>query len=334
MSNGISLIAVQKAFGTEEQCIAYLKAVRWADGPVTCLECGKSNVSEFITNETSRERFSKRLKKTVEVRVPARHLFQCKDCKYQFSATTGTIFDKSHIPLSKWFQATALIVNAKKSLSAMQMERDLGVTYRTAWFLNHRIREAMQSKGGLFGGEVELDATYHGGRYDVRRHRARRDKQAIMGVVQRGIEEGPSQVKAFLVPGETAPVVKQALNEHVSFDAKLYSDEHGAYRHLAKSGRHHEIVIHSVGEYVRGRAHTNTVENFWSLFKRGVIGSFHFVSVRHLQRYLNEFQFRFNNRQTEDLFGLVITNLAMGTALRYKVLTAKPDSDNARPSQI
>ncbi len=323
MNNGMSLIAVQKAFGTEEQCISYLKAARWADGPVKCLQCGKDDVSEFITNETTRERFSKRLKKTVEVRVPARHLFQCKDCGYQFSATTGTIFDKSHVPLSKWFQATALIVNAKKSLSAMQMERDLGVSYRTAWFLNHRIREAMQADGGIFGGEVELDATFHGGRYDPRRHRARRDKQAIMGVVQRGIENRPSQVKAFLVPGETKPVVRKTVDEHVSFDAKVYSDEHGAYRHLRKAGMRHEIVIHSMGEYVRGRAHTNTVENFWSLFKRGVIGSFHFVSVKHLQRYLNEFQFRFNNRETEDLFGLIITNLALGTALRYKALTAK-----------
>ncbi len=328
MNNGMSLIAVQKAFGTEEQCIAYLKAARWGDGPVTCLKCGKNNVSEFITNETTRERFSKRLNKIVEVRVPSRHLFQCKDCKCQFSATTGTIFDSTHIPLTKWFQATALIVNAKKSISALQMQRDLEVAYRTAWFLNHRIREAMESPGGLFGGEVELDATYHGGRYDVRRHRERRDKQAIMGLVQRGIEAGPSQVKAFLVPGETAPVVKKALNEHVSFDAKLYSDEHGAYRHLAKSGRRHEIVIHSTGEYVRGRAHTNSVENFWSLFKRGVIGSFHFVSVKHLQRYLNEFQYRFNNRQTEDLFGLIIVNLAMGSPLRYKVLTGGKASDS------
>jgi transposase-like protein len=321
MSNGMSLIAVQKAFGTEEQCIAYLKAARWPDGVVKCLKCDAANISEFITNETTRERFSKRLNKTVEVRVPGRHLFQCKDCKYQFSATTGTIFDKSHIPLTKWFQATALIVNAKKSLSAMQMERDLGVSYRTAWFLDHRIREAMKSEGGLFRGEVELDATFHGGKFDYRRQRARYDKQAVMGVLQRGIEEGPSQVRAFVVPGETAPVVDKALRDHVSFSAQLYSDEGGAYRGLRKHGRRHEIVIHSKGEYVRGRAHTNSVENFWSLFKRGVIGSFHFVSVKHLQRYLNEFQFRFNNRATEDLFGLIITNLALGTALRYKALT-------------
>jgi transposase-like protein len=322
MSNGISLIAVQKAFGTEEQCIAYLKAARWSDGVIRCLKCDSDKVSEFITNETTRERFSKRQNATVEVRVPARHLFQCKDCKFQFSATTGTIFDKSHIPLTKWFQATALIVNAKKSLSAMQMERDLGVTYRTAWFLNHRIRESMQSEGGSrFRGEVELDATFHGGKYDYRRQRARYDKQAVLGILQRGIDEGPSQVRAFVVPGETAPVVEGALRQHVSFSAQLYSDEGGAYRGLRKRGRRHEIVIHSKGEYVRGRAHTNSVENFWSLFKRGVIGSFHFISVKHLQRYLNEFQFRFNNRATEDLFGLIITNLAMGTALRYKTLT-------------
>jgi len=331
MSNGKSLIAVQSEFGTEESCIAYLKAARWPEG-VRCLDCGSANVSEFVTNETARERYSKSLKQTVEVRVPARHLFQCRDCKYQFSATTGTIFDKSHIPLTKWFQATALIVNAKKSLSALQMQRDLAVAYRTAWFLNHRIREAMQRPGGLLGGEVEVDATYHGGKFDYRRLRSRYDKQAVMGIMQRAIEEGPSQVRAFLVPGETAMVVKRAVRNHVSFDAQLYSDEHAAYRHLRKSGRKHEIVIHSVGEYVRGRAHTNNVENFWSLFKRGVIGSFHSVSVKHLQRYLNEFQFRFNNRHAEDLFGMIITNLALGTALRYKALTASVDMAPGDPS--
>ena len=219
MSNGINLIAVQKAFGTVESCIAYLKAARWPDGVVRCLKCDGDKVSEFKTNETTRERYSKKLKQTVEVRVPARYLMQCKECGYQFSATTGTIFDKSHVPLTKWFQAVALIVNAKKSLSAKQMERDLGVSYRTAWFLDHRIREAMQSDGGLFSGEVELDATFHGGRYDARRHRERLDKQAIMGVVQRGTEDKPSQVRAFLVPGETAPVVKSALRDYVSFNA-------------------------------------------------------------------------------------------------------------------
>lgn len=199
----MSVIAVHKAFGTEEACIAYLKATRWPDGP-RCLHCGSDQVSEFITNETTREITDEHGNVIEEKRVPARHLFQCRveGCRFQFSATTGTIFDKSHLPLSTWFQAVAILVNAKKSVSAKQMERDLGVNYRTAWFLNHRIREAMQSEQGVFGGVAEVDVTYHGGRYDKRRKRAAYDKQAVAGIVQRPNEAGHSKVKAFPVQKE------------------------------------------------------------------------------------------------------------------------------------
>jgi transposase-like protein len=323
-TDGISLIEVFKAFGTAEACLAYLEAARWPEG-VRCLTCGSAKVSKFVTNETVRETTDEHGNVINTARVPARHLYQCNEesCRFQFSATSGTIFDKSHLPLSTWFQAVAIIVNAKKSVSAKQMQRDLGVNYRTAWFLNHRIREAMQGELGLFGGTVEVDTTHQGGRYDERRKRAKFGKQTVAGVIQRKTGTEPSKVKAFPVEREILPVMAGVIRDHIALDAMIYTDEHGAYRNLDNRGRKHESVRHSTKEYVRGDVHTNSIENFWSLFKRGVIGSFHQVSVKHLHRYLNEFSFRFNNRETEDLFGLIVTNLVIGTALRYNALIGK-----------
>lgn len=320
---GQSLIATAKHFGTEEQCLAYLEAMRWPEG-LKCLACDSDKVSKIITNETTRER-KNRKGLIVEVRVPARRLYQCNNegCRYQYSATTGTIFDKSHLPLAKWFLAVALIANAKKGISAKQMQRDLECSYPTAWFLEHRIREAMQSDEGLFGGTVEVDATFHGGRYDYRRKRAAYGKQAVAGVMQRGSEHGHSKVKAFPVEREIVTVMHAVIRENVATDAKVMTDEHGAYASLSKHGWEHDIVCHSKDEWVRGNVHTQGIESFWSLFKRGVIGSFHSVSVKHLHRYLNEFSFRFNQRESEDLFALIIMNLAIGNALRYKALIGK-----------
>ena len=225
--NGISLIAVYKAFGTTEACLAYLEAARWPEG-VRCVVCGGKEVSKFVTNETTREITDENGSVIKTARVPARHLYQCNQetCRFQFSATAGTIFDKSHLPLPVWVQAVALIVNAKKSVSAKQMQRDLGVNYRTAWHLNHRIREAMQSEGGLFNGTVEMDATYVGGKWDKRRKRAHYDKtQAVSGVLQRRNETLPSQVKAFPIPTEIKPVVLGIIREHVSVEAMIMTDE-------------------------------------------------------------------------------------------------------------
>jgi hypothetical protein len=191
--HSLSLIEVEKAFGTDEQCLGYVAAMRWPEG-VRCLKCNSDKVSPFKTNETTRER--KNRKGVIkEVRVPARHLYQCNNegCRHQFSAIAGTIFTDTHLPLATWFKAVALIANAKKSISAKQMERDLGVNYRTAWHLDMRIREAMQSDQGLFGGTVEVDATFHGGAYDKRRKRAAYDKQAVAGVIQRPNESGHSK---------------------------------------------------------------------------------------------------------------------------------------------
>ena len=164
----------------------------------------------------------------------------------------------------------------------------------------------MQSEDGLFGGTVEVDATFHGGRYDKRRKRTAYDKQAVAGVIQRKNESGHSKVKAFPVRREIAKVMTGFIRDNVAIDAEIMTDEHGAYVALNKHGWQHQIVSHSKDEWVRGSVHTQGIESFWSLFKRGVVGSFHQVSVKHLHRYLNEFSFRFNNREAEDLFAMII----------------------------
>jgi hypothetical protein len=319
--HGPSLIEVEKAFGTEEQCLAYAAAARWPNG-VRCLKCGSDKIAPFTTNETTRERTNKK-GEVREVTVPARHLYQCNNegCRHQFSAIAGTIFSDTHLPLSTWFKAIALLANAKKSISALQMQRDLGVNYRTAWHLNHRIREAMQSEEGLFGGTVEVDATFHGGRYDPRRKRAPYDKQAVAGLMQRANQEGHSKVKAFPVAKEIATVMVSAIRENVAIDAKVMTDEHAAYMKLNSHGWKHDIVSHSKEEWTRGAVHTQGIENFWSLFKRQIVGQHHWVSVKHLHRYLDECSFKFNNREAESIFGLIVLNLVIGKPLRYSALT-------------
>jgi hypothetical protein len=269
--HGLSLIEIHTAFGTEAQCLDYIEAARWPEG-VRCLKCGSDKVSKFVTNETSRER-TNRKGVTHIVTVPARRLYQCNaevvidgeviPCRHQFSATAGTIFADSHLPLAKWFQAIGLMCNAKKGLSAKEMERDLGVNYRTAWHLNHRIREAMQSPEGLFSGTVEVDATFVGGRYDPRRKRAPYDKQAVAGIMQRSTEDGHSKVVAKLVRREIATEMRDVISENVSRGTAIMTDEHGAYMALRKNGWKHEIVAHTKDEWVRGNVHTQGIENFW-----------------------------------------------------------------------
>lgn len=319
--HGLSLIDIEKAFGTEEQCLAFIELMRWPDG-VDCLKCGSNKVSKFVTNETTRER-KNRKGEIKEVKVPARHLYQCNNegCRFQFSATAGTIFDKTHLPLTTWFKAIGLLCDAKKGISAMQMERHLGVNYRTAWHLNHRIREAMDSPEGLFSGTVEVDATFVGGKYDPRRKRAPYDKQAVAGIVQRRTEDSHSMVRAFPVKREIAEIMGEVVRDNVAPNANLMTDEHRAYSALGRDGWKHEIVAHSKEEWVRGLIHTQGVESFWSLLKRQIIGQHHWVSVKHLDRYIREVSFKFNHRESVDVFAIVVANLLIGEALRYRALT-------------
>ena len=314
-----SLIEVAQEFGTEEACLGYLEQMRWPKG-VRCLRCDHDKVSKFITKEGTRTRTNGKGQK-VEVRVPARHLYQCLNpkCIHQFTATTGTIFQDSHLPLTKWFLAIALMVDAKKGVSANQLHRHLKVQYKTAWHLAHRIRKAMEEGiGDMFTGTVEIDEHYVGGKYDRRRKRQRWDKDPVVGIVERG-----GKVRAYSVPKVNSWVMSGKIKENIRTDAELVvTDDSKVYDFMERAGYRHDIVNHSRKEYVRGNVHTNSIENFWSLFKRGVIGSFHKVSIKHLGRYLNEFSYRFNNRGAENLFAAVVANLVIGAALRYAELTS------------
>jgi len=314
---GRSLINVATEFGTEEQCLAYLERMRWPEG-VRCLACESEKVSKFTTKESTRKRFSKMLGKEVEVKVPARHLYQCLACGKQFSATLGTLFHDTHLPLRKWFLAIALVCNAKKGLSALQLQRDLEVSYRTAWYLYHRIRKAMEENdGSLLGGTVEADEAYIGGRVRGKGTFPVMDnKTPVFGLIERG-----GRVRTWPIPKIRKEHILSKIAANVAIEANLYTDEHKLYRTLKKI-RKHESVAHVHREYVRGDLHTGTIDNYWGLLKRGLIGSYHRVSIKHLHRYLAEFQYRWNNKEQQDMFTLVIVQMLIASAMEYKALTS------------
>lgn len=321
---GKSLIDVQKQLGTEEQCLAFLESLRWPEG-VRCVVCGHDKVSKFTTTEGTRQRVNSD-GETVTVKVPARHLYQClaPKCGQQFTATVGTIFNDSHLPLEKWMLATAIMCNAKKGVSAKQLQRDLGVSYKTAWYLSHRIREAMALGNWTdekMAGTVEADETYVGGKFDKRRKRARWDKPAVFGVLER--ESG--HVHAKHISGEpTQQKLSHEIAERVSMDAHMMTDESPLYKNLKRWGFAHDIVIHADKQWIRGECHTQSIDGFWGLVKRGLIGSFHQVSVKHLDRYIQEFCYRFNNRRNQELFAVTVAALVLGIPLPYAKLTAAP----------
>jgi transposase-like protein len=290
-------------FGSDEKCRAYLEELRWPSG-VECPRCGGTTIS----------------------RIVKRHQFDCDSCRYQFSVTAGTLFHDSHLPLWKWFLAIYLMGESKKGISAKQLQRTLGVSYKTAWYLAHRIRDAMgEDDQPLLRGIVEADETFHGGKQTGRGrgpYQKGSNKTMIMGVVER---DGEVRLKIGHRP--TSKELKGFLREHVADDAKaIYTDDHRAYVGIADANTIHETVRHFRHEYVRGDVHTNTIEGVWSLFKRSVIGSFHQVSVKHLPAYLDELEFRFNNRQNPFLFRDTLMVLLKGDALPYKELVGHPSA--------
>jgi hypothetical protein len=252
-----------------------------------------------------------------------REVFECKFCFYQFTVTAGTIFHDSHLPLSKWFLAIALMCESKKGISANQIKRTLGIQYRIAWYLCHRIRKAMESgdlltgKLGDDGGIVEVDETYIGGKYDKRRKRAPHQKPGVIGLVERN-----GRIKAERISTPSKKVLTGKIKDYVSEEGRLVvTDEATPYKNL--KGFPHDTVHHTPLEFVRGEVHTNTVENLWSLLKRGIIGSFHQVSVKHLDRYINEFSYRYNNRKTGDLFSQTMGHLLTTGNIKYDDLIGK-----------
>ena len=332
----MNLIDVAKQFASPEACNDFLEKMRWPEGP-ECVYCASNKVSKYVKQASTRQRLNTKTGQMETKPVPARILYVCRDCKKQFSVTEGTIFNDTHLSLDKWYMATALMINAKKGLSALQLKRDLKVAYKTAWYLSHRIRKAMglieAADVDPLSGVVEADETYMGSKkYDKRRKRAKWEKEPVFGVVERG-----GRAKTFHVPSPiTAKTVINKIRGNVSIDADaLYTDESNFYGTAAVyiNSHKHEKVNHSVKEWVRGDVHTGTIDGYWGLLKRGIIGSYHQVSIKHLHRYLSEFQFKWNHREAQDIFVLVIAALVIGQALPYAVLTEqKPTSPSPSPA--
>jgi transposase-like protein len=331
----MNLIDVTKKFGTPEVANDFLESVRWPEG-VSCRKCWGKRVSKYVKEAGTRKRRNPQTGVQEQKSVPARILYVCLDCGEQFSVTEGTIFNDTHLPLEKWFEAVALMVHAKKGLSALQLKRDLGIAYKTAWYLSHRIRSAMAlleaADDGQLSGTVEADETYIGSKkYDARRKRARNQKLPVFGVIERG-----GRAKTFHIPSVTRNQVVSKLEDKISIEADaVYTDNSPIYTHMPANIKKHDSVNHSAKEYVRGDVHTGTIDGYWGLLKRGIIGSFHQVSIKHLHRYLSEFQFRWNNRKSENMFMMVIIALAIGSALPYaKLIEPLPgESFDTKPIQ-
>lgn len=307
----MNLLDVHKELNTEAKCLAFLEHMRWPDG-VKCLACNSTEISAITAKG--------KLNKKTGRRSPDRHLYQCNECRFQFTATTGTVYHDTHLPLTTWFLAIALITESKKGMSANQLKRALGVQYRTAWYLAHRIRKAMvETNQPKLKGVVEVDETYVGGK---QRGRLRRflNKEVVMGIRERG-----GDVRYIHIESPNVENLGDQIKEHIDPTVKMVvTDEWQAYpAAMIRAGIHgskHETIRHRDKIYVRGEIHTNTVESAFSLFKRGIVGAFHKISLKHLQRYLNEFSWRFNNRKNPDLFGLAVRRMALAGNLTYAQL--------------
>jgi transposase-like protein len=273
----MAITLTDPVFTDETKAREHLEAIRWPDGP-HCPHCGETQRVYRLNGKSHRA-----------------GLLHCNACSGAFTVTTGSVMESSHVPLNKWVLAYRLMASSKKGFSAHQLHRTLGVTYKTAWFMAHRIRESMREiNPSPLGGEgkfVEADETFTGGKAKNRAYREPPPKEAIMALVERG-----GKVRSFHVPEVTATTLKPIIVDAIAKDTHFRTDESGVYWKVGEEFASHKTVIHSIGEYVRGDAHTNTIEGYFSIFKRGIYGTYHHVSQTHLKRYLAEFDFRYNER--------------------------------------
>ncbi len=291
----MNLVKLAENFQCEDTCRDYLGELRWPDG-VECPRCE----SKSISTKKKRDQYD------------------CNSCRYQFSVTSGTIFHDSHLPLWKWFLAVYLMMDSKKSISANQIKRMLKVSYKTAWYLCHRIRKGIEEEKikPQLGGTVEVDETFIGRRYDPRRRRRAWDKQAVIGLLQRD-----GKLEARKIPTRSKQILTGIVRDRVKKGSKVFTDEYVGYRTLGASHKH-ETVNHREEEWARGTVHTNGIESAWSLFKRSIVGSFHQISEKHLDAYLDEFEWRFNNRDNPYLFRDTLKKLVSSTGMPFEKLIA------------
>jgi transposase-like protein len=304
-------------FDNPDNCQRFMIDVLWPDGKVTCPRCGSEKVT-YLANQRRWKCYS-------------------KHSKAQFSVKVGTIFEDSPISLDKWLAALWLIVNCKNGISSMELHRDLGVTQKTAWFMAHRLRCALNDGGfGKLGGEVEVDETFIGGKarnmhIATRKRRITgtggKDKTIVFGMVERG-----GKVKAKVVSSRKREALQPEIRKHVEAGSALYSDALLSYRGLA-SDYAHQVIDHAVS-YVEGNIHTNSMENYWALLKRGIAGTYISVEPFHLFRYLDEQSFRYNNRKQMNDFDRFVLALAGITnkRLTYSELTGKNRTDLDHPT--
>jgi len=309
-------------FSNPDNCIDYMAIRRWPDGKVVCPGCGSEKVSEFNAK---------------------RRTWKCGSHhpKREFSVKVGTVYEDSPIPLDKWLTATWMLSNCKNGISSYEVARDLKVSQKTAWFMLHRIRLALQDEhfGSKLGGEVEADETFIGGKarnmhknvYERRitgMGQSFRDKTIVMGILERG-----GQIRTQVIPDRQKETLQPIVREHVATGTALFTDEMGGYKGLSEEYAHG--IIDHAQRYVDGRVHTNGLENFWSLLKRGLRGTYVAVEPFHLFRYLDEQVFRFNNRATKenkltdaDRFDMVVRKI-VGKRLTFAALTGKVGSAEA-----
>lgn len=291
---------VVQTFCDEEVCIKHLEKLRWGDDVVSPFD-------------------------------PTSKVYRCKGFKYRckntgkyFNVKTNTLFDNSKVPLQKWFVAIWLVTCHSKGISSVQLAKDIGVTQKTAWFLLHRIRNCFGfDNDNNLGNDIEVDETYVGGK-NKNRHAAKKvknsrgrshiDKTPVFGMVER-----QGKLNARVVRDVTAPTLQALITQYATKNSTIHSDEWAAYATLPKCYTH-TVVSHGVGEYVNGNKYTNTIEGFWSILKRGIIGIYHKVSPKHLQKYVDEFVFRYNTRKyiQTDRFNYLLSNVAC--KLTYKTL--------------
>ena len=292
----MNLIKLVDQFHSEERCREYLEQLRWPNG-VACPRCG--SVKCYYTS--------------------TRATWECDSCGYHFSVTSGTMLHDTHLPLKKWLMAAYLMVEAKKGISALQLKRTLDIAYKTAWYLSHRIRAAMRESFPVpLRGIVEIDETYVGGKTEGMGRGYKGNKAVVVGAVERG-----GKIVLEVVRGRDRATLHSFIEAFTADETEAYfTDDWAPYDGIADENTRHETVNHSIKEYVRGEVHTNSIEGVWSLLKRSIIGSYHKVSVKHLNAYLDELEWRYNNRDNPWLFRDTLLRLLTTEHVEYEELVA------------